>query len=589
VIIKNSEQSREVVIEFRSFRDSSEGWNGSFHNPISVFEAHSTEEVRIALQILEQETSAGRWAVLLLAYEAAPAFDVAFQTHILKDYPLAWVAIFDSPSSLPTRIVEQADYRVSAWEPQISRTSYSEAIEQIHRHIESGDTYQVNFTFPLQAEFAGNDVSWFKELGAAQAAGYCAYVNLGRYKILSFSPELFFEQTGGRLVTRPMKGTMPRGRWLEEDERQKDKLASSEKNRAENLMIVDLLRNDLGKISKVGSVEVTKLFDVEPYRTVLQMTSTITSICRPDVSLFEVLQALFPCGSITGAPKICTMKIINELEPFPRGAYTGCIGFVKPGGDCVFNVAIRTIVLDTQTGKAIFNVGGGITIDSTSEGEFEECLLKAGFLDQHWPEFELFETMLLEDGTIFLLERHVQRLAASAVYFNYYLDQDEIFSALNEALRLHPEGRWKLRLFVTRDGSVRVNVVAIIPQAKSVLRVKFAKQPVDRKDIFLYHKTTNRMVYENALNEAGDCDDVILWNESGEITESAFANIVIVESGEKWTPLRDSGLLNGTFKEELLAAGEIQEKLITRDELRRADAILLINSVRKWMPVNLVE
>jgi para-aminobenzoate synthetase/4-amino-4-deoxychorismate lyase len=581
VSIKNAEQEFGIEAVFQSFRDASANWQGVFRNPLRVCQAYSIEEVITAIRLVEQETNAGRWAVVLLAFEAAPAFDPALQAHNPDDFPLAWVAIFDHPSEPPKHLL-QADGNIPSWTPLITKEQYGQAIQSIHHHIESGDTYQVNYTFPMRASFAGAAYSWFQSLGAMQEAKFCAYMNLGRFKILSLSPELFFERTDGRLITQPMKGTMPRGRWLDEDEEQRGKLASSSKNRAENLMIVDLLRNDLGKISQTGSVKVTKLFKVETYRTVLQMTSTIESAVRPDVGLFDTLRALFPSGSITGAPKIRTVEIIKGLEPFARHAYTGSIGIVKPGGNCIFNVAIRTIVLDTQTQEATFHVGGGITYDSTAEDEYEECLLKAKFLNQRWPEFDLFETMLLQDGKIFLLERHVQRLKSSANYFGYPCDAGKVVSELEEMVTRHQTGRWKIRLFLKRDGSLRTNAEAIYGNADNVLRVTFATHPVDRNDIFLFHKTTNRTVYEKALREAQGCDEVILWNESGEITESAFGNIVIVESGKNWTPSRACGLLNGTFKEELMAGGELRERVITKDELLRCDSFYLINSVRKW-------
>ncbi len=589
-LVSKKLESREVdqSAVFESFGDSISDWNYSFRNPLAVFEARTIEEVLSAIQLIERETKAGRWAVLMLSYEAAPAFDSALKTHSINNFPLAWAAVFDKPCDTPIK-AQGSVYRASIWEPQISLEEYANSIQNIHHHIESGDTYQVNYTFPLKCRFEGDAFSWYRDLGAMQEASYCAYLNLGRFKLLSLSPELFFERSKDVLITRPMKGTMPRGRWAEEDEDQASKLSTSIKNRAENLMIVDLLRNDLGKISKIGSVNVYSLFEVERYRTVLQMTSTIESVCRTDVGLFESLQALFPCGSITGAPKIRTMEIIRELEHSPRQAYTGAIGLVKPGGDCIFNVAIRTIVLDSLTNEATFNVGGGITYDSTAEDEYNECILKANFLNQRWPEFEIFETMLLEKGNIFLLVRHFKRMQSSAKYFDYLFDDNAIISRLNTISNNHQTGRWKVRLFLKRDGEIKVNVEEIKSINEKVLRVKFTAMPVHSKDVFLYHKTTNRTVYENALQGAGDCDDVILWNEAGEVTESAYANIVLEDLKGKWTPPRNCGLLSGTFRDELIASGTLQERVIDKEELLQCRSLSLINSVRKWMPAVLVE
>jgi para-aminobenzoate synthetase/4-amino-4-deoxychorismate lyase len=576
----------EPLAVFESFKGSNSRWNFSFNNPLAIVEAFSIAEILPVIQLVERETRAGHWAVLMLAYEAAPAFDSALQTHSLKDFPLAWAAIFDKPVELPVES-DNYSYRASAWMPRISRKAYAQSIQKIHHYIENGDTYQVNYTFPLQCKFEGDAYSWFRDLFAVQKGNYCANLNLGRFKLLSLSPELFFERRGERLITRPMKGTMPRGRWLEEDQQQIEKLGSSAKNRAENLMIVDLLRNDLGKISNIGTVKVSNLFEIERYRTVLQMTSTVESVCRANNGLVETLQALFPCGSITGAPKIRTMEIIRELEDSPRQAYTGTIGVVQPGGDCVFNVAIRTIIVDSQTNQATFHVGGGITYDSTADDEYDECLLKAAFLTHYREEFEIFESILLEEGTFFLLERHIQRLKASAEYFAYPFDEQEALSTLNSLLVNHQIGRFKVRLFLKCDGAIRFDIAGIPPESQIVRRVKFAAKPVDSRDIFLFHKTTNRKHYQQALQDAGDCDEVIFYNEAGEITEAATANIVLPESGKYWTPPRSCGLLNGTFRDELLASGELFERIITKDELLQSNSFFLINSVRKWMPAKM--
>lgn len=576
----------EPLAVFESFKGSDSRWNFSFNNPLAILEAYSIAEILPVIQQIERETEAGHWAVLMLSYEAAPAFDSALQTHSLNKFPLAWAAIFDKPAEVPIKSGSH-DYQASTWKPQISHTDYANAIQKIRRYIENGDTYQVNYTFPLQCEFAGDTYSWFQDLFSVQEANYCAYLNLGRFKLLSLSPELFFERRDAHLITKPMKGTMPRGRWLEEDQQQIEKLRSSIKNRAENLMIVDLLRNDLGKISDIGTVNVSNLFEVERYKTVLQMTSTVESVCKTGNGLVEILQALFPCGSITGAPKIRTMEIIRELEGFPRQAYTGTIGVVQPGGDCGFNVAIRTIVVDSQTNQATFNVGGGITYDSTADDEYDECLLKAAFLTHHREEFEIFESLLLEEGKFFLLERHIQRLRSSAEYFAYPFDEQEALSALNTLSTNHQIGRFKVRLFLKGNGAIRTDIVEIPDEVQKIRRVKFATNPVNSKDTFLFHKTANRKLYQQALQQAEGYDEVILYNEAGEITEATTANIVLLESGKFWTPSRSCGLLNGTFRDELLAAGELFEKVITREELSQSDSFFLINSVRRWMPAKL--
>ncbi|HYP25430.1 MAG TPA: aminodeoxychorismate synthase component I [Blastocatellia bacterium] len=577
---------------FESFDGSRSRWQAAFDSPREVLTARDFPEVLAALRLAEDESERGRWAVVMLAYESAPAFDAALSAHPASGFPLATVAIFDHPSpaaKTPPEDHTAGNYRASAWEPLVSRGSYLNAVQKIREHIASGDTYQVNYTIPLKCGFEGDPWSWYLELGAAQGARYSAYLDLGRHQVISLSPELFFERRGEQLITRPMKGTMPRGRWAGEDDSQAARLAACPKNRAENVMIVDLLRNDLGRVSEAGSVRVSRLFDVERYPTILQMTSTVESVCKPGLKLTDTVRALFPCGSITGAPKVRTTEIIREMEPFPRGLYTGAIGVVRPGGDCVFNVAIRTLVLDTRAGEATFGVGGGITYDSTPEAEFEECMLKARFLDQRRPEFRLLETMLLEEGQFFLLERHVQRLAASARYFNFPCDEGEVRSALEQTRLDHPRGRRRVRLLVDEGGRVSVESSELEDESGKVWRVRLAPEPIDRLDPFIHNKTTNRRAYGQALSKPPDCDDLIFWNEAGEVTESSVANIVFTAEGRVWTPPQSSGLLRGTLRDELLARGELHERVIHKDELRRAAPLFLINSVRKWGRAVLVD
>jgi para-aminobenzoate synthetase/4-amino-4-deoxychorismate lyase len=350
----------------------------AFDSPSQTFCATRLEEVIPLLETAEAEARAGSYVIVLLSYEAAPAFDSVLKTHDLKSFPLAWATVFRD--SIPRVDEPPRNYRVDGWTPQIEQAEYNSAIALIHELISAGDTYQVNYTFPMNSTFEGDSFSWYRDLCRVQGTQYSAFLNLGRYQVLSLSPELFFARTGHQVVTRPMKGTVKRGHTAAEDEELATWLRNSAKDRAENVMIVDLLRNDLGKVSSTGSVQVLDLFNLERFETVWQMTSTVKSTLREGVGLADLMGALFPCGSITGAPKIRTMQIIKQLERFPRGVYTGTIGLLRPGGDCTFNVAIRTVVVDSQTGTATYNVGGGITWDSTAEREYEECLVKSRFL-----------------------------------------------------------------------------------------------------------------------------------------------------------------------------------------------------------------
>lgn len=359
----------------------------AFADPVEVIVAERLEEVRPALDAAERAATRGLHAVGFVAYEAAPAFDPALVARPPGTLPLAWFGVFRSPEPAAGEVrgegpasSERAPFTLSPWEPNIPRERYDAEIDLIREAIARGETYQVNHTLRLRANFAGDATSFYRRLLAAQGACYGALLDTGRHQIVSVSPELFFSRRGARVTTRPMKGTRPRGRSLEEDEAAARALAASAKDRAENLMIVDLLRNDLGRVARIGSVRVPRLFEVERYRTVWQMTSTVEAEVPEGKSLASLFAALFPCGSVTGAPKIATTRLIAALEEAPRGVYCGAVGWVRPGGDCVFNVAIRTVQIDAVTGVAEYGVGGGITWDSTSEGEYAEALAKAAVL-----------------------------------------------------------------------------------------------------------------------------------------------------------------------------------------------------------------
>ena len=544
-----------------------------FDSPTSEMIATSIDEVLQVLEFAERESKSGAYVAVMLSYEAAPAFDQVLDVHHPSDFPLAWAAAYSEASAVTT---ESETISSNSWAPRVSRNEYDAAVTRIRDLIAAGDTYQVNYSFPLTSTFKGDTYAWYRSLCLAQGAQYSAYIDLGRYKVLCLSPELFFERRGNHVGTRPMKGTIHRGRWAAEDRELAEWLKQSAKDRAENVMIVDLLRNDLGKVSVPGSVRVSSLFDIERFETVWQMTSTVESTLKDGTSLVDLMSALFPCGSITGAPKIRTMQIIRELERFPRGAYTGTIGLLKPGGDCVFNVAIRTVVVDTESNQATFGVGGGVTIDSTAEREYEECLVKSRFLHTSPVEFQLIESMLLEDGEYFLLARHLERLKNSATYFGFAFPEGEIKAALNQ---IAATGSFKVRLDLWKDGQIRTQITQI-ENADLIKHIALASSPVDSSDRFLYHKTTLRDYYS---------EDVIFWNERGEVTESRVANVVVPIDGQLFTPPISSGLLPGTFREQLLAEGKIKERVITIEDLKNANEFFLINSVRKWMRVQLIE
>lgn len=556
-----------------------------------IYRAASLAEVTAVVQHAEHAAENGYWACLFVAYEAGPAFDAALPrraescTH--SALPLAWAAVFEGPLAGPDRRGDS--YALTEWEPLTSQRDHALAVREIRRWIEAGHCYQANYTLRLRAKFDGDPWSWYRQLAINQQGGYCAWLDLGAHVIVSVSPELFFRRTGARILARPMKGTAQRGRWPEEDDARAAALAGSEKDRAENVMIVDMTRSDLGRIAVPGSVHVPEIFTVERYGGVLQLTSSVEADCSPGTTLVDVMRALFPGASITGAPKVRSSEIIQELEQQPRGAYTGTVGILRPGGDCCFNIAIRTAVIEVQGGDVTYGVGGGITYDSVAEDEYAECLQKAVVLRPQ-PEFQLFETLRLRRGRYTLLDVHLERLRTSALYFRFAFDITVVAAALERSRHGSDSCTHRVRLTLSRNGAVDCSVNVLDHDPRRAWKVALATQPVDSSNPLLFHKTTDRSVYDAAMATAGGADDVLLWNERGQITESSRANLVVeMPDGQRWTPPRDSGLLAGTLRQVLLTRGTIREHVVRTTDLERAKRVWLINSLRGWIPVEHVD
>ena len=566
------------------------GWL-AFGPPRHVVTAASVEQVLPALREAEQLVQRRGWtAAGFVSYEAAPAFDSALATRPHTCLPLLWFGLYDAPQPVgPLPGGEDRCYELGAWQPSVSRHEYRQAISAIRRHLTDGDTYQVNYTFRLRSEFSGHALGLFRDLVQAQRAAYGAYVDTGRFVVCSASPELFFELNGDSVLSRPMKGTAARVGAFAEDEAQACWLRHSEKNRAENVMIVDMIRNDLGRVAQPGSVRVPRLFQVERYPTVWQMTSTVEAVTS--AGLTDILRALFPCASVTGAPKPKTMQIIATLEPEPRQVYCGCIGFYTPDRRAQFNVAIRTVLIDRESGRAEYGVGGGIVWDSDSEDEYEECRTKARVLTERWPEFSLLETMLWSpESGVFLLDEHIVRALRSATYFGIPLSEEDVRRHVQGATRSLAARDHKVRLLVSATGDLSVEASPFDPDtACRPVRLRWAASPVDSHDRFLYHKTTHRHVYEQARSSRDDCDDVLLWNERGEVTESCIANLVLELDGRLVTPAVGSGLLAGTFRSSLLASREVEEAVVSVQDLLRSPRLFVVNSVRKWREAVLVD
>ena len=557
----------------------------TFSDPHKVIIAHTIEEVLPSFQMIQDAIDDGYYAAGFLSYESASAFDPAYRVKEEHSMPLLWFGIFSEPQSMS--LSSTGTYSLTKWKSSVSMEEYSESIMSIKQSIENGDTYQTNYTIRLNSQFHGDDIALFQKLKKAQASNYCAYINTGEHSILSASPELFFRLEGDQVTARPMKGTIERGKSFAEDEANASWLYQSEKNRAENVMIVDLLRNDLGILAKPGTVHVPKLFEIEQYPTVHQMTSTIAAKISENTQLVDIFKALFPCGSITGAPKISTIEIISNLEKSPREVYCGAIGYITPNQEAIFNVPIRTVVVDQKTGKATYGVGGGITWDSTAEGEYHEVLAKASLLEEDRPDFQLLESLLLQDGEYFLLEEHLTRLKNSAKYFGISIDVENVQITLHDLAKKNSLGASKIRLLSDKNGELTIESQPIT-QLETPLMVTLADEPLDKNNPFLYHKTTNRIIYSHFQKKYSHVFDVLLWNEDGELTEFTNGNIVLEIDGTLWTPPINSGLLAGTYRERLIKEETIHEKVLTITDLRKSKKVWFINSVRKWLEVQVV-
>jgi para-aminobenzoate synthetase/4-amino-4-deoxychorismate lyase len=589
------------VIEAR-FDDLVAGAERAFRlaEPVGVIEARRPSEVAGAIDAAGSAAARGLWAAGFVAYEAAPGLDPELSVHVrapddpFAELPLAWFALFERKEDLPPLEPGRLDPSGSAgspWRPSVDRATYDAAVERIRELIASGHTYQVNHTIRLRAMIQGDERGFYRDLCLAQRGGYAAFLDLGRYRVLSASPELFFRIDGERVTTRPMKGTAPRGRWLAEDEEIAARLVASSKDRAENAMIVDLLRNDLGRICRTGSVEVERMLEAERFETVWQLTSTIEGDLRPEITLLDTFRALFPSGSVTGAPKVRTTRIIADLEDSARGPYCGAIGYLAPAGSgeprASFNVAIRTVVLDAQTRTAEYGVGGGITHDSSASGEYEEIVAKARVLTDVRPAFELFESLAHVPAEGFRhLDEHMERLSGSAGYFGFRFEPEAAAAALKRAVAEVTEPN-VVRLTLARHGGLSTDV-RDLPPADDAVRVALDDEPVDPSDVWLFHKTTRRAPYERRRERRPDVDDVLLVNDRGEVTESTIANLAVRLDGVWVTPPVDAGLLPGTYRNVLLREGRMTERPVTVDELRGAGELALVSSVRGWRPAALV-
>lgn len=555
-----------------------------FGAPRTVLQTHELSGVRAVIEAAEAAACQGAWVIGWLAYEAAAAFDPALPTHA-PDGPLAWFGVHDAP--LDGLVPVAADAVRVAWEPAPGeRAVFDRALHELLQAIEAGELYQANHTARWRGELQqGHALDLFETLRREQPAGYAAFVDAGDHQVLSVSPELFFDWDGSEVLTRPMKGTAPRGRDALEDAALATQLAASAKERAENVMVVDLLRNDLSRVALPGSVQVPSLFDVQALPTVWQMTSDVRARTRPGTRLFDLLQALFPCGSVTGAPKRQAMRRIVQHEVGPRGVYCGAMGVLRPGGGATFNVAIRTVALQ---GRALsMGVGSGITAGSRARAEWREWQHKAAFAQRAAEPFELLETLALDGGQWRHEALHRERMAASARHFGFAWVEKAWHAALRKLADEHPTGLWRVRVLGARDGRIAASAHAMAATPVPVSLVLTERPFLSAHSPFVRHKTTRRAHYEAAERTLPGVFDTLLWNDEGELTECIRGNIALrFDDEEGWlTPALDCGLLPGIGRQVALAEGRVREAVIPVSALSVAREIAFLNSLRGWLPV----
>ena len=561
---------RKTVIDFRAL-----GERYTFTQPIKELKTRDLAEVADLLAQVERYQEQGYYVVGYVSYEAAPAFEEKLAVHkapLLAEY-LLYFTVHDRVETSPIPLTYEEVDLPSNWQEVTSAEDYEKAIALIHHHLRQGDTYQVNYTVQLKQDLSANPFDIYNRMVVEQEAGYNAYIEHDEMAVISMSPELFFEQNDRELTTRPMKGTTQRGVTDDEDLKEAAWLEQDPKNCSENMMIVDLLRNDMNRISEVGSERVERLCQVEQYSTVWQMTSTIKSQLREDVDLVAIFRSLFPCGSITGAPKIATMEIIKDLEPHPRGVYCGTIGILLPNGRRIFNVAIRTIQL--HQGKAIYGVGGGITWDSTWESEYREVHQKAAVLYRKQARFQLISTGKISQKQLLFEDQHLERLTKASRYFAYPFDPEDLRQRIEEecqACDSHQD--YRLRITLNKSGELELSRQVLTPLSPTFCKAKLCLQEADLNQSFTYFKTTHRP--HLSLGE----QEKIYHNKSGELLETSIGNLVLKIAGKFYTPPIRLGILPGIYRQHLLETGQVEEKVLTLADLNQAETIYGCNAVR---------
>lgn len=562
-----------------------------YRDPLGVIEARRPQEIAPALERVRAMLAEGKHAAGWMAYEAGHGLEAKLAPLARggEGLPLLWFGVFARAESVHEAALHDLlgnpdGAWVGAPRPGISRADYGAAHARVAHYIAAGDIYQANLSFRADVAVQGNPLALYARLRRNARAGWGGIVHDGRNWLLSLSPELFFKSDGAHVEARPMKGTAPRSGDPAEDAALAQALAADPKQRAENLMIVDLIRNDLSRVARPGSVVTPQLFAVEQYPTVHQMVSSVEADLAPGRDCVDLVQALFPCGSVTGAPKVRAMEVIAEVEADARGPYTGAIGALAPNGGAMFNVAIRTLVLEEGRDEARIGLGSAVVADSTVEGEWQECLAKAAFLTMDSPRFDLFETMRFEpDEGLIRLEEHIVRLGTSARAFGFAFDRHEIRNEIHAAtFRLMAPARVKLMLGTS--GAVSIEVTPLPATPPEPFPVRIVPLPVDAQDFRLAHKTTDRAFYSAARAGAGTFE-VIFQRPDGLLTEGSFTNLFVPRGGKLVTPPLGLGLLPGIQRALLLESGEAVEGELTAADL--IDEFYLANDLRGLMKARL--
>ena len=569
---------------FLLFDDARAGNARLYEGPLRTIVARQSGEVAPALEQLRQAVASGAHAAGFIAYDACFGLEpkLAPLARRAGPSPLLWFGLFEGFRALSagevTAMLGDPD---ASWlgrpRPRIDRSAYPAAAGQVKEHLFAGDFYQVNLTFGCDIDVIGPPLAAYAQLRARANAGWGGIVRHPAGWLLSASPEQFFTLRAGLLEARPMKGTAPRRHDPNADAAEIAKLAADPKQRAENLMIVDLLRNDLARVAETGSVDVPELFAVETYPTVHQMVSRVTARLREGLGPVDVLETLFPCGSITGAPKIAAIAALHRLEPEPRGAYTGTMGWIEPGGDASFNVLIRTLELGDGETIARLGLGSGLVVDSVLEDEWNECLLKGGFVASDSKNFDLIETMRFDpQGGIANLEEHLDRLSEVAALFDFHFDRHAARNELQAATFRHGQPAM-LRLLLSPKGSMAIELKPIPEHPRQPVPVAVLPLPVDSADVRLRHKTTARAFLEEARKKGGAFETIFV-EPQGRLTEGSFTNLFVEKDGKLVTPPAERGLLPGLLRARLIAEGRAVEQDVTVDDL--GDGFLIGNNVR---------